>query len=178
MLRLAILRHAEAVPIAGGGDPERSLTLAGRSMAERMGHYFRNSGLVPDLALVSPARRARETFDGLQRGSGQTLKVEFVSALYNAGIETLTSVVAEVSQDVRFLLVIGHNPGLAEFAGAIAGKTDKAELAKMRERFSTPSLAIIDFDVASWSKAMGGDGHLETFLTRAMLAKLPAVSQG
>ena len=178
MLRLAILRHAEAVPIAGGGDPERSLTLAGRSMAERMGHYFRNSGLVPDLALVSPARRARETFDGLQCGSGQTLKVDFVSALYNAGIETLTSLVAEVSQEVRFLLVIGHNPGLAEFAGAIAGKTDKAELAKMRERFSTPSLALIDFDVASWSKAMAGDGYLETFLTRAMLAKLPAVSQG
>ena len=104
--------------------------------------------------------------------------MDFVSALYNAGIETLTSVVAEVSREVRFLLVIGHNPGLAEFAGAIAGKTDKAELAKMRERFSTPSLAIIDFDVPSWSKAMAGDGRLETFLTRAMLAKLPAVSQG
>lgn len=177
MLRLAILRHAEAVPIAEGGDTERTLTLAGRSMAERMGRYFSSSGLVPDLALVSPARRARETFEGLRRGGGQVVKVEFVPALYNASLQTLTAVAAAAPQHAKFLLIIGHNPGLAEFASGIAGKSDKADLAKMRERFSAPCLALIDFDAATWSEAVAGDGHLETFLTRAALAKVQAAGQ-
>lgn len=174
MLRLAILRHAEAVPIAEGGDPERPLTSAGRGMAERMGRYFRNSDLVPDFVLVSPALRARQTFEGLEHSAGRMFKVEVVPALYNASIEMLAAIVAEVPSEIKFLLLIGHNPGFAEFANVLAGSGKKAELAKMRDHFSTPCLALIDFDVKSWSKAMTGNGHLEIFLTRAALAKLPA----
>jgi phosphohistidine phosphatase len=173
MLRLAILRHAEAVPIAEGGDPERPLTSAGHGMAERMGRYFKNNDLVPDFAFVSPARRAQETFEGLERGAGQSFKAKFVLALYNASIEMLSAVAEAVPDEIKFLLLVGHNPGFAEFANALAGTGKKAELAKMREHFSTPCLAIIDFDVESWPKAMTGNGHLEIFLTRAALAKLP-----
>ncbi len=174
MLRLAILRHAEAVPLAEAGDLERGLSASGREMAERMGRYFREAELAPDLALVSPARRTRETFERLEHGAAQKFKLDAVPALYNASIETLEAILADQPKEMKFLLVIGHNPGLAEFANALAGKGKKAELAKMREHFPTPCLALIDFDAKSWKKALPGHGRLERFISRGALAKLPA----
>lgn len=172
MLRLAILRHAEAVALAEGGDIERPLSASGSHMAERMGRYFRDTGLEPDLALVSPSRRTRETFDCLQTGAGRKYAADFVPAIYNAGLETLEEIVAEVDKDVKFLLLVGHNPGFAELADALAGKGKKTELAKMREHFPTPCLALIEFEAKSWKKVLPGEGKLELFITRGALAKM------
>jgi phosphohistidine phosphatase len=174
MLRLAILRHAEAAPLAEGGDLERPLTSSGRAMAESMGRYFRSEKLRPDLVFVSPSRRTCETFEGLENGAGQKFKMEFVPALYNASTETLEAIVQALPKDVKFGLLIGHNPGFAELANLFAGKGKKAELAKMREHFPAPCLAVIDFEVKSWEKAAHGHGRLEIFLTRAALAKYVA----
>lgn len=172
MLRLAILRHAEAVPLAQGGDIERPLSVSGRDMAERMGRYFRDNALEPDLALVSPSRRTRQTFEYFRDGAGRECAVDYVPALYNATVETLEELVADAAKDVKFLLLIGHNPGFAELANALAGKGKKSDLAKMREHFPTPCLALIDFDVKSWKKALPGEGKLDLFLTRGALAKM------
>jgi phosphohistidine phosphatase len=171
MLRLAILRHAEAVPLTDESDAERELTPSGRDMAERMGRYFRDTGLKPDLALVSPAKRAKETFEGLERGAGETYTVDYLPDLYSADLRTLEDVIAEAPPDAKFLLLVGHNPGLAELALVLAGRGNKAELARMRGYFPAPALAVIDFDVESWRKARRGDGQLEYFVTRQALAK-------
>jgi phosphohistidine phosphatase len=171
MLRLAILRHAEAVPLAGGGDADRELSQSGRALAERMGRYFRDAGFKPDLVLVSPSKRTRETFEALERGAGETFAVDYVPALYSASLATLEDVLAGAPKEVRFLLLVGHNPGLAEFANALAGKGKKSELARMRGHFPTPCLAVMDFDAKSWKKAGRGEGRLEYFVTRGALAK-------
>ncbi|MGO9006737.1 MAG: SixA phosphatase family protein [Beijerinckiaceae bacterium] len=172
MLRLAILRHAEAVPQGEIADRERPLTEAGRDMSERVGRYFRDEGLAPDLALVSPSLRTRETFESLRHGAGQDFKVEFPSALYNASLERLENLLAATPEDVKFLLIIGHNPGFAELAVALAGKGKRSELSKMRGHFPTPCLAIIDFETKNWKKAEKGEGRLEYFVTRGAFAKL------
>jgi phosphohistidine phosphatase len=171
MLRLAILRHAEAVPLTDDSDAERELTPAGWEMAERMGRYFRDAGLRPDLALVSPAKRAKETFAGLERGAGETFTVDYVPRLYSADLRTLEDVVAEAPADAQFLLLVGHNPGLAELAHVLAGRGNKAELARMRGNFPAPALAVIDFDVDLWQRARRTEGQLEHFVTRQALAK-------
>ena len=172
MLRLAILRHAEAVPQGDLADRERPLTEAGRDMAERMGQFFRAEKLEPDLALVSPSVRTRETFEGFLRGAKQKLAAEFPPALYHASLDGLEQIVAEAPRSVKFLLIVGHNPGFAELAVALAGKGKKSELAKMRAHFPTPSLALIDFETDRWTTILHGDGRLEYFVSRGALAKL------
>ena len=171
MIRLAILRHAEAVPLAHGGDAERELSKSGRMMAEHMGRYFRDAGLKPDLALVSPSKRTRETFDALERGAGEKFPVDYVPELYSAALSTLEEVLAGAPKTAKFLLFVGHNPGIAEFANALAGKGKKSELSRMRGHFPTPCLAVIDFDAKSWKKAGRGEGKLEYFVTRGTLSK-------
>jgi phosphohistidine phosphatase len=171
MLRLAILRHAEAVPLAQGGDADRELSPSGRDLAERMGRCFRKLGLKPDLTLVSTSKRTRQTFEALERGAAEKFAVAYVPNLYHATLPVLEELLAEAPKETKFLLIIGHNPGLAEFANALAGKGKKSELARMRAHFPTPCLAIIDFDAKSWKKAGRGEGKLEYFITRGALAK-------
>ena len=62
--RLILLRHGKAESVAeSGGDFERGLTERGRRDAALIGRVLADAGITPDLALVSAARRARETWD-------------------------------------------------------------------------------------------------------------------
>jgi phosphohistidine phosphatase len=170
MLRLALLRHSEAHPHAQGGDKDRSLTKAGRKMAVRMGKYCRDMSLVPDLVLVSPAQRTKETYEIVAEQIGRDLKVTFDPALYNATSTTIKMLIAEVSSDRKLVLVVGHNPGIAESAIALSGQGDPGMLAEMRAHFPAPALAIIDFQMESWAEIEAGEGYLERFVTKTMLA--------
>ncbi|MGH6840901.1 MAG: SixA phosphatase family protein [Methylocella sp.] len=120
MPRLLLVRHAEAGVHASDGDHDRRLTARGRADAARMGAYFRASGLVFDLCLVSPARRARETFNMILRELPRQPAWEFESSLYNAGVDTLRELIAQAPGWVKTLAIVGHNPGLGEFARAAA----------------------------------------------------------
>jgi phosphohistidine phosphatase len=170
MLRLALLRHAEAHPNAPGGDKDRSLTKSGRKMAARVGKYCREMGLVPDLVLVSPAQRTKETYENVAEEIGRDLKVTFDPALYNATSTTIKMLVSDVSSDHRLIMVVGHNPGIAEAAIALSGDGDPAMLAEMRAHFPAPALAIVDFNMATWAEIAAGQGHLERFVTKTILS--------
>ena len=114
MLRLLLVRHAEAAAPASEGDSQRRLTAQGRADAARMGAYFRASGLVFDLALVSPALRARDTLDMILRELPQKPACEFEASLYNADVDTLRDLLSQTARFVKTLLIVGHNPGLGE----------------------------------------------------------------
>ena len=66
MRQLILMRHAQAVGAApAGGDRERALSAAGRAEAVRIGQALKARGVRPDLAMVSAARRTRETWTGV-----------------------------------------------------------------------------------------------------------------
>jgi len=165
MLRLLLLRHAEAVPHAGGSDIERPLTATGRADAKHIAAYCRKSGLAPDLALVSPARRARETFEIVERELPLKPASAVDSSLHAASLNTLHAVLAGAPADIKTLMIVGHNPGLAEFANALAGEGKSADLARMRVYFPAPCLAVIDFPQGDWREARKGCGRLDRFVT-------------
>src|SRR5690606_35624246 len=66
MKELILLRHAHAEPAApGGADIDRALSPEGLAEAESGGRWLQEQALVPDPVLCSPARRARETLEGV-----------------------------------------------------------------------------------------------------------------
>jgi phosphohistidine phosphatase len=168
MLRLLLLRHAEAVARATT-DVERRLAEAGRAGAARMGAYFRKSGLAPDLAIVSPAVRARETFELVEQELPQRPKARLEPSVYNASLGALQALLAEVPSHVGTLLIVGHNPSVAEFACALAGDGDRNGLAGMRRSFPAPCLVVIDFPDENWKDVGMGRGWLDRFVTLASL---------
>ena len=160
MPRLLLVRHAEAGAPASDGDPERRLTAQGRVDAVRMGAYFRASCLVFDLALVSPARRARDTLDMILRELPHKPAYELEASLYNVGVDTLRDLLARTPASVKTLLIVGHNPGLREFARFLVRGGESA----VPRHFPPPCLAVIDFPCGDWSEAGAGGGRLDRFV--------------
>jgi phosphohistidine phosphatase len=173
MRRLLLLRHAKAAQDSGEGDHARALTERGQKDSAHMGHAMDARGYIPDLVACSDAARTTETWRLLSPELAKIPKVEFTKALYLASPKNLLAYIAGRPDNVKTLLLIGHNPGIAECAIRLArkpvSKVESQKLADMREKFPTCALAVLDFDVESWSDA-GSGGILLEFLRPRDLA--------
>jgi phosphohistidine phosphatase len=166
MPRLLLVRHAEAGAPASEGDPGRRLSAQGRADAARMGAYFRACGLVFDLALVSPARRACDTLDMILRELPQKPACDLEASLYNAGLDNLRDLLVRTPASVKTLLIVGHNPGLGEFARFLVRGGESALL----RQFPAPCLAVIDFPCGDWREADASGGRLDRFVNFSSLS--------
>jgi phosphohistidine phosphatase len=164
MRRLMLLRHAKSDWSAGRPDVDRPLARRGREAAPRMGRYLSEEGLVPDLVLVSAARRTGETWALVEPFLGPT-EVRHDARIYEAPARRLLGVVQEVDPAVLGLLLIGHNPGFADLAKLLIGYGDRYAFARLSQKFPTAGLAVIDFDADSWTGIGPGQGRLDRFVT-------------
>ncbi|GAA2619670.1 histidine phosphatase family protein [Actinomadura fulvescens] len=143
MPTLIVLRHAKAVAGLGLADIDRPLNDRGRRDAAATGEWLRANDLVPDRVLCSTAVRTRETLEGLAFQA----EVSFEARIYDNDPETLASLVRETDEDVRALLLIGHNPSVHQLVHDLTGDAPDA--------FPTCALAVIEF-TASWAEAWRG----------------------
>ena len=171
MRKLVLLRHAKAAREAGGGDKERPLTRRGREDAARAGHYIVEEKLLPNLAVVSDARRARETLDCLMHAAGKSFKVLIDPEIYLAEDFVLLAELHRAPDLAQTLLVVGHNPGLADFAWRVAGHGDLEARKRMEVKYPTSGLSVVTFDVKSWADIKWGSGALDRFVTPSMLVE-------
>lgn len=165
--QLLLLRHAKSA----WDDPRlsdhgRKLTPAGRDAAAAMGAAMRELGLVPDVVLVSSARRTLQTLETLEALAqwAEPPIVEAMDALYLADAKRLLQVLNGVAETVRSVLVIGHNPGLHELAARLTGTArDPADARRLAERY--PTCALAEFVVpGAWRTLAPGGGRLVRFL--------------
>lgn len=166
MRRLMLLRHAKS-DWSGSGqtDHERGLALRGETAAPLMGRYMAGQALVPDHAIVSTAVRTRETWQLVAKAFPQKPPATYERRIYEAESEAILAAIADAPSSAKTLLVVGHNPGFHETAMLLVGSGDKGARAKLSAKFPTAALAVIDFDVKSWSAIRPGSGRLERFVT-------------
>ena len=165
MRRLMLLRHAKsdwAAPAAR--DHERPLSARGREAAPKMGAYMARHALVPDLIVASPAARAGETLDRLLPAFREPPKIRQDDRLYETGANVLLDVVKETAKTVHSLLLVGHNPGLAELASLLMAAGDVEARQQLIEKFPTAALAVIDFALDDWGKLHPKAGRLDRFV--------------
>ncbi|TFL17992.1 histidine phosphatase family protein [Jannaschia formosa] len=108
---MILMRHAKSSwgdPMQG--DHERPLNRRGREAAPRIGAWLRANGYTPARILCSTAVRTRETCAAL----GFDVEPEFRSDLYLAEPETILALAR--TPGPAPLLILGHNPGIAEAA--------------------------------------------------------------
>jgi phosphohistidine phosphatase len=169
--RLYVLRHAkaESEPPPGGGDHERALRRRGRRSAREVGRFLARLGEIPGLVLSSTAVRARETAE-LARDAGRwTAPVEQSAALYDASPEALLRAIAAVEREPENLLVVGHQPGLAQMI---------AELTGTEPSFPTAALARIDLELERWRELQPRSGRLAWLVTPETIAAFRPVEGG
>jgi phosphohistidine phosphatase len=114
MKRLILFRHGRAEPHSSSGDDfDRKLDPQGVTEAAVTGRTLADLGMIPDVALISPATRARETWAAAQPAFPDT-QVEIDGDLYNADSGTLRHAAGVAGAGGKTVLIVAHNPGLHE----------------------------------------------------------------
>lgn len=171
MLRLMLLRHAKSDWSSPGmQDSARPLTERGQAAARLMGAYMARHSLVPQRVLCSPARRTRETWAGVASQWPTEVDVVFDERLYAATRQTLLSIARSQDAATHTLLVIGHNPGLQEAAELLIAAGDVELRERLREKFPTAALSVIDFAVDNWRRIHNRSGRLDRYITPRSIA--------
>jgi phosphohistidine phosphatase len=121
--QLLVLRHAKSAwDTVVTTDFDRPLSKRGKREAPRVGGWLRHQGLVPDLVVSSPAKRARKTTTKVCRELGiPKQEIWWEPRIYGATTETLLDVLSECRADARIVLLVGHNPGLEDLLSYLCG---------------------------------------------------------
>jgi phosphohistidine phosphatase len=102
--------------------------------------------LVPDLVLVSPARRAQQTAEVVARALAlPARRVLREEALYLASAADLLTAARRSGPRVAHLLVVAHNPGLSELVEQLLPAGQAQSLA-------TAAFCSMAFECAHWEE--------------------------
>jgi phosphohistidine phosphatase len=151
-----VLRHAKSAWPAGVADHERPLAPRGRRDAPAAGRALAEADCLPDLALCSTAVRARQTWELASAQWGTPPPVRLEPQLYAADVPDLLESVHEVPAQVMTLLLIGHNPGLADLVLELAGDGLNDALERVSTKFPTSAIAVLAWHGSTWDSLAPG----------------------
>jgi phosphohistidine phosphatase len=165
MRELLVLRHAKSRwDQPSVDDHDRELAPRGVEAAKAMGALIAEQGWLPDRILCSTATRAKATLE-LARATWPQIPTTELATLYLAAPSRILEIVRRQPDDVRRVMLVGHNPGLQTFVTRLAGHGDKAQLRAIEVKFPTAALAVIALDVPAWREAAWTIGRLVDFRT-------------
>ncbi len=136
---LVAIRHAKSDWHVAADDRHRPVAERGRRQAPATGRWLREQGIRPDLAIVSTAERARETWELVSAELGGAVQTEASEAAYSFSGSDLVDLV-RAAPDVAVVAVVGHNPAMEELVQALTG---------VWVRMTTAAVAVID--LPDWS---------------------------
>ncbi|MFC1227829.1 MULTISPECIES: SixA phosphatase family protein [Streptomyces] len=158
--RLVVLRHAKSAWPEGVPDRDRPLAARGERDAPAAGRAIAGTVGPPGLVLCSTAVRARRTWELAAAEWATPPPVRYDSRLYAAGVPALLAVVREAPADVGTLLLVGHNPGLADLVLALAGDGADDTLDRVRAKFPTSAVAVLSWRGTAWPDLAPGTALL------------------
>ena len=166
MLTLSLLRHAKsswnnpAVP-----DHDRPLATRGVVDAPLMGRAMSERGIDPDLVLCSSARRTRDTLALVLPELKVEPKVVYEDALYHASAAEMLEMMRAVPPGASRLMLVGHNPEIHALALDLVGSGPKLYRDKLRDKYPTAGLVVVNFTSGAWQSVTVNSGELKLFLT-------------
>ncbi len=164
--RLILTRHAKSAwddPTMA--DHDRPLNERGRAAAADLGAWLASRGHVPGEVLCSDAVRTRETWAGIAPALPGTPTLVLKPSLYHAGPDVMLAVLRHASADT--VMMIGHNPGIAEFAGRILAR---APVNPEMLRYPTGATLVASFEIDTWAEVDWHQGAQRDFIVPRELA--------
>ena len=119
----------------------------------------------PATSCCSSALRTRQTLEALLPHLPSHPEVLIEEGIYLASCGQLLSRIQEIDDGQPGVLLIGHNPGIADLARTLAGSGERASLRRLSVRFPTAASAVCEFDLTRWSDLAPGGGRLLEFAT-------------
>ncbi len=144
MKTLLLMRHAKSSwDNSELADFDRPLNSRGRQDAPRIGQLLAREDLTPDLIVTSAARRAATTAELVALAAGYDGDIHYTRDLYLADADTYLELARAPAGDVGRLLLVGHNPDMAELVSQLAGRD---------EHMPTAALAHFRLAIDVWSE--------------------------
>lgn len=148
MKRLILMRHAKTEPWTEGIDDHgRALTPGGHEAATLIAIGLKERGWIPTRAIISSARRTRETWKHLS-AVFDDCEMEVEDGLYLAGERGISEFISE-ADDTDTLLIVGHNPGMHDLSMRMvrkAGSANHRAAVRVASKFPTGSAAMFEAD--------------------------------
>jgi phosphohistidine phosphatase len=142
---LTLVRHAKSSwGDSALTDRQRPLNARGERDAPEMGTRIAQHGIRPSLILTSPAVRARTTATIIAHELGYPIEfLQSEDALYLASLDDILDVVVAQDNGFNNLMIVGHNPGLTEFANfLVPGITNN---------LPTAGVVAVQMDCEDWA---------------------------
>ena len=160
---LHLIRHglAEERGDAWPDDAKRPLTEQGMSRLRRSARALERLGAIVDVVLTSPLVRTRQTAEIMAAAFSPHPSLINVDALAPGGAPP--AIAAEIEKHGRRhrILIVGHEPGIGEFAAWLIGARNPIE-------FKKGGICRIDVD----GSTLRGGGALRWMLTPKILRNL------
>ena len=140
--RVHLLRHAKSSwddPTLG--DRERPLAPRGLKAAAKLSLWIEAHDIRPDLVLCSSAVRARERLAQVEEALGSP-RIAIEDGLYAASADELARRLGQLSPEMREVLLVGHNPGLADLCLLLARPSTESE--RIAEKVPTGALVTLE----------------------------------
>lgn len=147
---LILLRHAKSERSGHDADIDRPLSDRGLREAPQAGRWLARGVDDIDLAVVSPASRARKTWELASAELESRPRTSIDDRVYAASASELLDVVRALPDDAHTVVVVGHNPGFEELLSLLTGEPMS---------MPTSALAVIGCE-GSWSSAGRSSGIL------------------
>ena len=153
MLSIIIFRHGKSDWDAiYDMDHNRPLSKRGYKAAKIMGRYIKKIDQIPDKVVSSSATRARDTAEHAIRHGKWSSKLSIESKIYGGSSETLLDIIHHLDKKTKSVCLVGHEPTCSSFISLCTFH---------RQRFTTASMAKINFKTDKWNKIEFGRGSLE-----------------
>ncbi len=146
---LVVIRHAKSDWDVDAADRDRPLAKRGRRQAPYAGRWIAEQGIVLDLAVVSPAARARQTWALVAGELDVPPPTQVEEAAYTFDGEDLFAVVSALPESARVVALVGHNPAVEEFVETVTGWYA-----------ALPTSAIAVLEVPEWASVGPRTGRL------------------
>jgi phosphohistidine phosphatase len=119
---LILMRHAKTIPHSSDiNDWDRYLTEHGIYQAKNSANFLlNNSNIIPQLIICSPAKRAIQTAEIVADTLNLPNNIIILQkSLYNNDLNSYLDTIYQVDDDIRKLMIVGHNPSISMLAALL-----------------------------------------------------------
>lgn len=156
-----LIRHAKAA--AGDRDIDRTLSDRGVADAAAIGRWLAGHDISPDLVVVSPARRAAQTWQLAATAMAHQQNPAVDGRIYDNTESDLLAVIRETPDDVHTLVLVGHNPSIGDLANGLDdGTGPEADCEALARSYPTSGVSVFAVD-SGWSEVDFGGAGLVSF---------------
>lgn len=123
MKRLFLIRHAKSSwDKPELSDFDRPLNKRGKGNGPEMASRLEKLGVVPDLIIASPAKRARKTAAYMAKGTGYSKKaILYNESLYMGSMDSYLSALEDAFKKADTVFLVGHNYTITDVAEYLSG---------------------------------------------------------